>query len=484
MTSLATDDLEGMSMPLNQGNFGTCVAFAFTKVLTDSILHKYGVALDYHAIIAAIKFSNPDIFEGGYIVEMCKAWNKKYSDKWFEDIDKQKRYQIKIKHSDKKNDINEVYDHVRKYDQVLLTAVCISTSKNAHNRHAIAVDHAYDERPILRGCNSWGAERTTIDIDDKNFHYAFFVDPEITGCKEGSWLRDVPPVQKAYTEVSLKAQRQKEEEARRKKEIEDAVAKQKKEDDEEMKQLKLELEALKKAASVNNISQLKIEDEPIDWEVLTEIVGEENVAILKQGSAFTGKLDFYEKKITSEHCKVLAPALSKMKALEALYLGFNKIGDAGLEHLSKALPEMKALNNLNLTLNQVGDAGLAQLSKALPEMKVLNKLDLSRNQIGDAGLQHLSNALAEVKALRELCLYENQIGDVGLQHLSKTLPEMEALKQLWLSHNQIGDAGLEHLSKALPEMKALHQLWLNNNQIGEEVKSKFKQEWESEKWII
>jgi len=40
------------------------------------------------------------------------------------------------------------------------------------------------------------------------------------------------------------------------------------------------------------------------------------------------------------------------------------------------------------------------------------------------------------------------------------------------------------LSKALPEMKALHQLWLNNNQIGEEVKSKFKQEWESEKWII
>ena len=65
MTSIATDDLEGMSMPLNQGMFDTCVAHAFAKVLVDSILQKYEVALDRNAVINYIKCTNPDIYEGG-----------------------------------------------------------------------------------------------------------------------------------------------------------------------------------------------------------------------------------------------------------------------------------------------------------------------------------------------------------------------------------------------------------------------------------
>ena len=57
-----------------------------------------------------------------------------------------------------------------------------------------------------------------------------------------------------------------------------------------------------------------------DWEVLTEIVGEENVAKLKQQSAFTGEFFcLYCKKITDEHCKALASTLSKMETLSSLF---------------------------------------------------------------------------------------------------------------------------------------------------------------------
>ena len=121
----------------------------------------------------------------------------------------------------------------------------------------------------------------------------------------------------------------------------------------------------------------------MDWKTLTKIVGKKSVAILKQQSEYTGKLKLSRKGKTAEHCKVLATALSKMKALRVLDLGNNQIGDAGLCHFSKMLREMKALKELDLNGNQIGDAGLEHLSKALPEMKALVVLGLSENQVGD-----------------------------------------------------------------------------------------------------
>ena len=82
MATFVTDNdnnVESMSMPYNQGDFGTCVAHAFTKVLVDSILKKYGVALRHESIIGAIEAKLPKIFEGHDSFQMCQNWNEKFT---------------------------------------------------------------------------------------------------------------------------------------------------------------------------------------------------------------------------------------------------------------------------------------------------------------------------------------------------------------------------------------------------------------------
>ena len=209
-------------------------------------------------------------------------------------------------------------------------------------------------------------------------------------------------------------------------------------------------------------------DNPVYWETLKEIVGSENVGILRQGSEYTGTLDLRLKGITEEQFKLLAPALKEMKGMEKLDLNGKKDFD-GIVYLTPALKEMKGLKELRLYENNIGAEEMESLAEALKEMKGLKSLELCGNHIGDEVAKCLAEALKEMKELKSLTyICDNDIGAEEMQSLAESLIEMQGLKELNLRWNNIGDEGAESLAPALKEMKGLTTLWLDSNNIGDE----------------
>ena len=87
-----------------------------------------------------------------------------------------------------------------------------------------------------------------------------------------------------------------------------------------------------------------------------------------------------------------------MRALEALVLGHNVIGDPGMIEFSRSIANgsLGALTTLDLSGNQISDPGMMAFSNAIRNgsMGALKILFLCQNQISDAGMISLSEAIA------------------------------------------------------------------------------------------
>ncbi|GJL69064.1 MAG: Rab family protein [Nitrospirales bacterium] len=149
----------------------------------------------------------------------------------------------------------------------------------------------------------------------------------------------------------------------------------------------------------------------------------------------------------TEFVKNLTEKLLSLPALTMVELGYNQIGDAGVQHLAGLMN----LARLGLRGNQIGDAGMQHLAG----LTNLTRLELAGNKIGDAGVKHL----AGLTNLTTLELGWNKIGDAGVQHLAG----LTNLTTLELGLNEIGDAGMQHLV----ELRNLRRLELASNEIGE-----------------
>ena len=121
--------------------------------------------------------------------------------------------------------------------------------------------------------------------------------------------------------------------------------------------------------------------------------------------------------------------LTRLTALEVLFLTESQITDAGLEHLKG----MTKLGLLCLSDTQVTDAGLTNIEG----LTNLYNLNLSSTEITDAGLKHLKG----LPNLEVLHLMHTATTDAGLEHL-RGLTSLEVLD---LSGTQVTDAGLKHL---------------------------------------
>ncbi|CAF4127880.1 unnamed protein product, partial [Adineta steineri] len=139
-------------------------------------------------------------------------------------------------------------------------------------------------------------------------------------------------------------------------------------------------------------------------------------------------LSLRQRNLTDQDFEIVAYyAIQNNKIFTQLYLGQNRPGDKGAQHIANALR-----NNTTITILY---------------------LDQNQTKIGDKGAHYLADALRHNTALQMLSLYDDQIGDKGAQHLADALRSNAALSILYLDQNQIGNDGAQSLADALRNNK-------------------------------
>ena len=186
--------------PLNQGAFGTCVGHAFAKAFTSGVLGKYGVALNVEEILYTVK-QHGNCWEGSNPEAMCEVWNANLQDTWFDDIDHNCRYRIKVE-SQRSDSIEQCHAYIKMTQGVLLLIAAIKTDADGHQRHAIAVDMPYQQLN-MRGLNSWGASQVYLNVTPENFYYAVTIQPVLLEKKHGATPQPLPCTTRGFNEFEM-----------------------------------------------------------------------------------------------------------------------------------------------------------------------------------------------------------------------------------------------------------------------------------------
>ena len=66
---------------LNQGGHGTCVGYAFSRIMTDCLHEKYGIAGDAEKFVEKVKALCP-CWEGHETEDMLREWNEQHAPGW------------------------------------------------------------------------------------------------------------------------------------------------------------------------------------------------------------------------------------------------------------------------------------------------------------------------------------------------------------------------------------------------------------------
>lgn len=143
--------------------------------------------------------------------------------------------------------------------------------------------------------------------------------------------------------------------------------------------------------------------------------------------------------------------------LEDLLIGFNKIGDKGMESFSIAIASGALANCkcLNLSANDIGDEGMSVFSSAISTgmLDALVEINLWWNKIGDIGLISFLEAIQSgaLKNLKHHRFPENKIGDEGMKAISVAITNgfLGSLESLDLDLNKIGDDGMIAFANAI-----------------------------------
>lgn len=111
-------------------------------------------------------------------------------------------------------------------------------------------------------------------------------------------------------------------------------------------------------------------------------------------------------------------------------VGFNDIGDAGVEALARSLEDNSTLQILHLSGNAVTANGLRFLSKALEVNTTLVSLYLSGNSGSTTGACALAQSLHTNVSLQVLCLNGNNVQEQGALYIGEMLKINRALTHL------------------------------------------------------
>jgi Ran GTPase-activating protein (RanGAP) involved in mRNA processing and transport len=165
-------------------------------------------------------------------------------------------------------------------------------------------------------------------------------------------------------------------------------------------------------------------------------------------------------------------ALLQNPQLSVLKLGYNNLGDAGVQILASAIAKHPSLTSLDLGFNQVGDAGCRYLATALVSsaagsMEDVTSLahsrqttachELAQRRRGSPSEQQQQSAIRKMgkskgNSLRTLFLAGNCIGPDGAMALADFIATPNCpIRLLYLTGNRIGDEGVSALCEAIAE---------------------------------
>ena len=160
-----------------------------------------------------------------------------------------------------------------------------------------------------------------------------------------------------------------------------------------------ELAPLGRAIARNCLAVLSLNETQRHGEGIEALVCE-----LARGTHSLTALHLQGNGIGEDVAERIAPAL--VATVVALYLGKNRVGDAGAAILARACVAgartRPVLQRLSLLDNAVGDDGARPFAEALGVNPGLQQLNLSHNRIGDAGVVSLSCAVQRNTRLRTL----------------------------------------------------------------------------------
>ncbi|ETO36907.1 hypothetical protein RFI_00156 [Reticulomyxa filosa] len=108
----------------------------------------------------------------------------------------------------------------------------------------------------------------------------------------------------------------------------------------------------------------------------------------------------------------------RFKTLETIRLDFNKIGDAGILHLSNGLEFNRSLKRLSLQYCGIGSTqqavqGITQIFSSFPSIDIDRELDLQGNSVKTSGCDGIVKGLQNIRSQNfwRLNLSENGIGE-------------------------------------------------------------------------
>lgn len=130
--------------------------------------------------------------------------------------------------------------------------------------------------------------------------------------------------------------------------------------------------------------------------------------------------------------------------LRSVHLGCNQIGDYGILPLAECLVSLQDLVILHLMSNAIGPRGITSLCKS--RMPHVEALSLGFNRVGDEGLSILADACVQgmLPKCRFLSLQQNDIHDTGFMALSRAYGNgaLPCLQELMICANYITKDGL------------------------------------------
>ncbi|OEU10701.1 hypothetical protein FRACYDRAFT_246453 [Fragilariopsis cylindrus CCMP1102] len=209
----ATGRAPSLALPLDQGGWGTCAAYAFANAVSSGLMGKYDVPIEREEIVGMLK-QQPEtarVREGIDIKAICVGWNQIMEKPhiWIDDTNKTKSYKFKVTSKicssttefavDQIENINDAYQQLSIFQAAeiqILTHIIIPDHPD-HGGHAVSAFRTYDAfrtndaAPKMRAMNSWGANQPTLNVTRENFVKCILLNVVITEKQSSSGRLDI-----------------------------------------------------------------------------------------------------------------------------------------------------------------------------------------------------------------------------------------------------------------------------------------------------
>lgn len=141
--------------------------------------------------------------------------------------------------------------------------------------------------------------------------------------------------------------------------------------------------------------------------------------------------------------------LPKLRSLSLSCIG---LGNASIRQLAR-FPIMPQLTELDLSYNQIGPSGMEALVTCCTHLETLR---LGFNVLGDSGVQHLACS-SQLAGLKRLFLARNRIESPGIEAIAHS-PYLNQLSTLDLDYNNISPLAFQTLAEStrLPGLRQLY----------------------------